>query len=197
MANPNAPFGLRPARKIDGSAPNYQLVTRRIAYNNNNQIAKGDPVKSLASGYIDVRGTGSDPVAGIFWGCTYLDPGLGYTTWRNAWTAPSLSSTTVVTAYIINDPSMIFQVRAGGSTTPITIADIDANVDVGGTGAPNTAGYSVAYASPTTINTTSTLPFRIVDMGYEVINNDPTTSYDIIDVVFNNADLKNLTGINT
>lgn len=199
MSNPNAPFGFRPSRRIDGAVPNYQLITRRLAYNTSGSIAKGDPVKSLVSGYIDKRAAGSDPIFGIFWGCRYLDPNLGYVVDVNSWTAPSLASTTIVEAFVIADKNMVFQCRAGGAATAITLADIGANFEHGGEGVPspaNSMGFSTAYLTPTPA-TTATHPFRLVGVASQIPGNDVTAAYDIVEVVFNFAELYYTTGITT
>lgn len=197
MANVNAPFGFRPSRKIDGSIPNYQLVYREIAYNNSHTIAKGDPVYGLSTGYIDLRASGgAQPILGIFWGCKYLDPNTGFPTDFNSWTAPTLPSTTKVTAALIVDKNMIFQCRAGGSTTPITLADIGANFDHGGEGVPspnNSMGFSTAYLIPSPAST-ATFPFKLWGVGDQIQGNDPTAAYDIVEVVMNFAELYYTTG---
>ena len=109
-----------------------------------------------------------------------------------------MASGNYVECYIVNDPNARFTVQAGGSTTPIGLADIDANINFAiGTG--NAAnGLSGAYADQTTIAVTATLPFRIVslvDAPPGANGSDPTTGYNWIVVGFNNVDTKSLTGI--
>ncbi len=195
MANVQGPFGLRPVRRIDGAQPNYQANPYQIAYNNSNKIAKGDPVKLLTSGLIDVLAPGTTAIFGIFWGCQYFDPVQGRTVWSNMWNAVSgLASTQIVTCWVYDDPNIVFEAQAGGSTTPIAQADIGANINFAQQSTPNTIGISTAYLDQTTINTTNTLPFRLVGLSQKV-GNDNTSAYNVAEVVFNNAQIKNTTGV--
>ena len=137
-------------------------------------------------------------------GCQYLSTSQKRTVWSNYW--PGSDANGDVTAYIINDPNAQFLVQSGGSTTTaIGIADAGANIGFAvGTG--NTAsGISAAYADQTTINTTNTLPFRIIGLaGYASYGTNPlsgqngydtTTAYNSVIVAFNNVATKSLTGI--
>ena len=200
MANTNAPFGFRPSRKIDGSVPNYQLVSRRIAYNYATKIAKGDLVTTLADGTIGIRaGGGSLPTLGVFWGCRYNDPTLGSID-VNSWVAPTLVSTTVVEALVYVDKNMIYQCRIGGSTGTLTQADVGANFDTGGDSTPiptgSANGFSTAYLL-TTGNTTATFPWKLWSLGNQIQGNSPLEAYAIVEVVPNFAELYYTTGLTT
>ena len=110
MANPyTVGWGLRPAQSLNANAVNYQLTPCRIAYNNGHSFGQGDLVIQLSTGYIDYYTTGgnNNTVAGVFMGCKYFDPNVNRTVWSNAWLAPTLASTTLVEAWIINDPMMV------------------------------------------------------------------------------------------
>lgn len=206
MSNVQAPFGFRPVRRQDGAQPNYKITTRYIAFNNANKIAKGDPVKTLSTGYIDIGAPGAQ-ILGIFLGCKYYDPTTQRMQWYDQWLAPTNlsapsgfnpyfgNSGANVEAYIIDDPSMVFEVQAGNSTTTaITIANVGNNADFLGQGAPNLAGISTALLRQDTIATTSTLPFRIIGVSQK-IGNDNSAPYNTVEVVLNNSDYKTLTGV--
>lgn len=209
MANVQSPFGFRPVRRVDGAVPNYKVTTRYLAFNNANKIAKGDPVKSLSTGFVDL-GTASAQIVGIFWGCKYYDPTRQQTVWYPNWTAPSnlTASPTgafspyygqqggVVEAYIIDDPWIVFEAQAGNSsTTAINLGNVGNNVDfVAGTSGGNSAGISTAFLNQGTIANTSTFPFRIVGLS-EKIGNDNTSAFNTVEVVLNNSDFKTLTGV--
>lgn len=198
MANTNAPFGLSPAQRIDGAALSFQITTRLIAYNAAEQIGKGDLVTSEIDGTITRFTTGDTNSAGVFWGCEYLDPGLGYITWRNAWTAPTLPSTTIVTAYVIMDPMIAFEVQTNGGSggaTPVTSADIGANADVVN-GTPAVTGFSTEALSVATIDNTATLPLRIWGLGRGIGNGyDAASAYNRVLVTLNTLQWTNRTGI--
>jgi hypothetical protein len=193
MANTQAYNGFS-QYKGNGSAPTYEQVVATILSTNTTAIYYGDPVEPNAAGYI-IQGTGSITIAGVFVGCKYLSTSQKRTVWSNYW--PGADNTGNVEAYIINDPNAQF-VASGDSSTSLWVqAAINANCGYAiGTG--NTAtGISGAYLDSTTINTTSTLPFRVV--GYVV---DPpgapgteTGAYRKVIVAFNSVSTKQLTGI--
>jgi hypothetical protein len=193
MANTQAYNGFS-QYKGNGSAPTYEQVVATILSTNTTAIYSGDPVEPTATGYI-IQGTGSITIAGVFEGCKYLSTSQKRTVWSNWW--PGSDNTGNVEAYIINDPNAQFVASADTSTSLWVQAAINANVGYAiGTG--NTAsGISGAYLDSTTINTTSTLPFRVV--GYVV---DPpgapgteTGAYRKVIVAFNSVSTKQLTGI--
>lgn len=193
MANTQAYNGFS-QYKGNGSAPTYEQVVATIASDYTTPIFFGDPVQPAATGYIIV-GTGSATIAGIFVGCKYLSTSQKRTVWSNYW--PGSDNNGTVEAYIINDPNAQF-VASGDSSTSLWVqAAINANCGYAiGTG--NTAnGISGAYLDSTTLNTTSTLPFRIV--GYVVdppgANGTETGAYRKIIVAFNSVATKQLTGI--
>lgn len=208
MANTLSPSGFHPVARADGAAPNYRITTMRIAYNLANKIGYGDPVKLLSTGFIDVMGVGGSTISGIFLGCYYFDPNNPSTPgWRNAWTAPSLASTTIVTAKVLNDPSAVLQCQVDGTVSgALTQADVGKNIDISATsGAPNSqSGISVCALDGNTKATTPTLPFKILSIvGLEsgaatpAINPsyDPTASNNWITVTFNTNALVQTTGI--
>lgn len=197
MANQNAPFGFSQYSGT-GSVPTYEQVTKLIASNNGTAIFSGDPIVELNTGYIAQASSNSaaNGVGGIFTGCTYISVSQKRRVWSNYW--PGSDANGDVTAYVINDPNAQFLVQVGGSTTPVTQADVGSNIGFGvGTG--NTAnGISGAYADQGVINTTNTTPFRIVGLVAFPPGGpgtDTTTGYNRIIVAFNNVATKQLTGI--
>ena len=193
MANTNAPFGFRQYQG-NGSAPTYEQVPVKIAYNATN-IFFGDPVEPDANGYV-VQGDGTTAaagIAGIFVGCQYLSVAQKRTVWSNYWPGSDVASTQTVTGYIVNDPNAKFVVQS--DATGIVQGDVNLNVGYAiGTG--NTAnGISGAYISGA--NTTNTLPFRIVGLITDPPGSAGTESgaYNWVVVAFNNVATKSLTGI--
>jgi hypothetical protein len=195
MANTQGPWGFRPVRRLDGAAPNYQYNPYQLAYNNANTIAKGDPVKLLASGFIDVLAPGVIAPFGIFWGCSYIDPNFQRTVWLNAWKAPSLASTVIVTAWVYDDPNLVFEAQSGNSASSgYAQGNVGNNTNFGGQSTPNAGGLSQAYADQATINTTATLPFRIIGLGQK-IGNDNTSPYNTVEVVMNAPQIRAALGV--
>jgi hypothetical protein len=200
MANTFAPFGFR-QYSGNGSAPTYEQVPVRIAYNATN-IFFGDPVTPTNGGYV-VQGDPSGPstvqIAGIFVGCKYLSVSQKRTVWSNYWPGSDVASGNVVEGYIVNDPNARFLAQVGGSTSVgAAVGDINANCQYAiGTG--NTAnGISGAYVdisvSPTT---TDTYPFRIVGLNTNPPGAPGTAAgaYNYVIVAFNNVSTKQLTSV--
>lgn len=197
MANTNAPFGFS-QRSGNGSSPTYEMVTRKAQYNAGAMFA-GDPVTSQTDGTIAQSVAGTTQIAGIFDSCKYLSVAQKRTVWSNYWPGSDVASGNYVECYIINDPNAKFLCQAGGSTTPVALADVNSNANFGiGTGT-TANGISGAFLDQTTIATNvATQPFRIVslvDSPPGSNGTDTTTGYNWVIVAFNNVDTKSLTGI--
>jgi hypothetical protein len=196
MANVFAPFGLKPYFGADGAAPTFGLGARPrlIAYNDTTKIYKGDPVKALNTGYVAqwTAATGVSQLAGVFWGTEYYSVSTKQPYFNNYWPGADVATDAKVTAQLIPVntavPPMFLIQTANSSTTAVavTVADIGTNADVAlGTGNTNT-GFSGAYLDINTFNTTSTLPFKIVDIYQGAGNgNDATSAYNYVIVQAN------------
>ena len=195
MANTNAPFGFS-QYSGNGSAPTYEQVSVVIAYNAS-AIYYGDPVEPDGAGTV-VRGdgtTGAAGIAGIFVGCTYLSVSQKRTVWSNYWPGSDVASNQTVTGYIINDPNAKFLVQVG--PTGLTQAEVNSNIgyDIG-TG--NTAnGLSGAFVTEASLNTTPTLPFRVISIVTQPPGSAGTEAgaYNRVIVAFNNVSTKALTSV--
>jgi len=192
MANTNAPFGFRQYSGT-GSAPTYEQVAMTIASNNTTAVYFGDPVVPLNTGYITQASSNSVQIAGIFVGCKYLSTSQKRTVWSNYW--PGSDASSAVEAYVVNDPNAKFVAQS--DATGVAFADINANIGFAiGTGNSAT-GISGAYLDTSTLNTTNTLPFRVVAL----VQNPPGSAgtdagaYNWAVVAFNNVSTKQLTGI--
>lgn len=196
MANTFAPFGFRQYAGT-GSSPTYEQVVAFCNYNTG-AMYFGDPVSQDATGIVAPNAPGVNAIAGIFAGCKYLSVSQKRTVWSNYWGAADVASGNTVEVYVINDPNAKFLVQAGGSTTTgIATTDIGANIQFA-YGTPSTAtGISGAYIDVTTLNTTSTLPFKVVGLVLDPpgANGTQSGAYNYAIVAFNNVTTKSLTGI--
>lgn len=186
MSNTFAPFGFSQVGGNPGAAPNFEQVTYPILYSDTNKIFTGDPVKITAGGYIAAwtASTAVSQLFGIFVGCEYLSTSQGRVVWSPYWPGADVASTaqSSIVAYVVPcSPGAAprFLVQTGNSNTTataVTQADVGANFDVAmGTG--NTAnGRSGAYLDQYTINTTNTLPFRLIGLYQGVGNGSDATS---------------------
>jgi hypothetical protein len=187
MANVNAPFGFRHVGLVGGVAPNFGLITRKIASNNATKIYQNDPVQMLATGYVAqwAAAVAVSQLVGVFQGCHYLSTSRGGIVWSPYW--PGADATGDVTAYLqpcAGAAPATFLVQSSG--TAIGFADIGANADVTiGTGSTLT-GISGATLNQATLAVTATLPFRVVGL-YEGVGNgsDVTTSFNWVIVAAN------------
>lgn len=199
MSNTFAPVGFLQRGRQDGVLPNFGQSVRRIASSNTHTLTTGDVAVSLGTGYIDIATPGTVTIAGIFVGCKYTSVAQGTTVWRNKYLGSDAAGD--VEAYVIDDPNATFLVQVGASGSgPVTIASVGANIGFA-VGTPNTiTGISGAYANFSTIETTSTLPFRILELlGTNPLdlaqNNDNASANNWIRVAFNNQDFKQTTGV--
>lgn len=196
MANTNAPNGFQQFGKMEGASPTMGFTTRAVA--SSSAIGFGDPVVSLTTGYIDIVTPGTTQIAGIFFGCEYYNPAVGRKVWSNYWPG-SASATGDGLAYLDTDPNSLFVVQS--NNTAIVFADIDANIQCS-IGSVNTVtGYSASSVNQSTIDTTNTLPFRIVGLlsDYEPVGSqngtDNTSAYNRVIVRPNYSDRTSLVGI--
>lgn len=164
MANTNAPFGFKPIASM-GVCPNYELAEFVIDKDDSTKIFRGDPVKLLTTGYVAqwTASTAVSQLAGIFWGCRYLSTSQGRIVSNNYWPGSDAAGdvTALVVPILFNVPQY-FLVQT--DSTGAAFADKYGNFDIQlGTGSTAT-GQSGAYLDISTINTTATLPFRLIDL---------------------------------
>lgn len=121
-----APYGFRVV-KLAGNRPNALTNSLYpIASNYGTSIYYGQPVVFASSGIqvpssANLGSSGADNYIGIFVGCTYTDPSLKYTVFRQYYPASTVASD--IQAYVMDDPNAILQVQ-----TSTTAFDVWANL---------------------------------------------------------------------
>lgn len=199
MANTNAPNGFQRFGLLDGASPTMGFQRRFIAQADTNAIGFGDPVVSLGTGFVTLATAGTTQISGIFQGCFYLNTAIGRVVWSKSW--PGSSAGGNGTAYIDTDPNALWIAQSNG--TAIGFADIDANINFA-IGTPQTesaGGFSTSSLNQSTLNTTVTLPFRVVELLSQYVpagsvnGSDDTTSYNRVIVAPNYTDRKSQLGI--
>jgi len=197
VANTQAAFGFRHIGYLGGGSPDYQLSTGLILSSNTTKIFRGDPVvRTVSTGKIAQASNNTETIVGIFDGCMYTPTG-GIPQWLPYW--PGAASVDA-TAYFIDAPNALFM--AAALNTSIVTANIGENVGYAiGTG-NTTNGFSGATIDQSTLNTTNTLPFRVVapvttsgNFGQIGNGSDPSTAYGWAVVAFNSQNFKQLTGL--
>src|SRR6266446_9725344 len=88
VANPNSPFGFKYVGNIDaGASPNFGVRSGMIITTNLNKIFKGDPLKPLASGYLDVSVVvgGGTAIGGVAMWFEWISKSQNKTVRQNYW----------------------------------------------------------------------------------------------------------------
>ena len=204
MANANTPRGLSPVGTITGAAYNEQGRLYAIANDASNTYAIGDVVKVAGSAdtngipYVTKAATTDTPV-GVIVGFRVSDPGtslVGTTLALNTIYLPLSSGLRY--AFVVDDPSVIFQVES--DVTGVAVTDIFKN-----TGLTITTSQTLSQAAPlsnTVINASSmlaiassgslALPLQII--GLEQIENNAGGSYSNVLVKWNKHQFLNAVG---
>jgi len=186
MAYPtvSAPYGFKPVNLVGGLP--FAGATREISIGSNygTSLFNGDVVQLDTNGNVLISamtGATNSPVAGtvgVFLGCSYTSPSLGYKLFSQYYPANTVASD--IKAYVCDDPKALFKVvnvtgttadNASSGLLPAFVtraASVGANVAfVPNTGQTSTGNSRQAvYAN----NVTTTLPFRVVDVVADTAN---------------------------
>lgn len=125
MANTNAPNGFQAVKHQKGG-----LHTRRVRYHiagaYGSDIFNGDAViPTGTSKNITRPGTAADRLQGIFDNCFYLDPNQSAPQYNRRWPASQAIVTgSVVDAWVIDDPGVMFETQASGAFTLAAIGSL-------------------------------------------------------------------------
>lgn len=164
------PFGFQPVNLIGGRVNAGATREVPISANFATAIRFGDLV-NIASGVI-ARDTATTAfttggVLGVCLGVRYTDATLG-PTYRQNWVASTVASDAV--AIVCDDPQMIFRVAyvsSGTTVTGLTYANaVGKNVRV----YANTTSTVISDAAVGAVATTSTLPWRIIDVDRDSLS---------------------------
>ena len=186
MANANTAFGLRPIG-LAGSGVNSTGVTQyEIASDNTNAIYQYAIVVPLAAGVIDQAGDtagGTTQALGVLMGVEYQDSVQKKPVFINYW--PGANSVSVdtnfpVKAFVADNPHQLFKVASDASLTDraTALATVFANASLGTSArsGSTSTGSSSGALGVSTVNTTATLPLRIVGILDDEANSDFTAA---------------------
>lgn len=166
MSSSAAPYGMIPVENYGAQSNSQGFETVPILDGYTTAIYKGDVVKIASDGTIQ-KDTGTSTLTpyGVFLGCEYIDPSLGYLFEANYWPA---STTTGYSTWpkipkgrVLTFPFAVFQIQANGS---VALADVGANAAIVQTAGTSVFGISRNALNASSINTTDTLPLRIVGL---------------------------------
>lgn len=153
MANPDAAFGLRPIRRIDGGTYGRLGYNYTIANALAQNLGFGGLVARTGTGKnitIGVAGVAGAPAIGVFQGCKYraLDGSIVYS--RNWVSGTSTFASEGAQAIVVDDPKTVFLIQV---TSGFVAADsgLFAGITLG---APNSLGISTDEADSADFTTT-------------------------------------------
>lgn len=182
MANAETAFGLRPVGLVGAGVNSTGVTEYEIASNNTNAIYQYGLVTPTANGVIDYAGGtdgGTTAALGVLMGIQYQDSVQKKPVWLNYW--PGSGSVSVdtnypVKAYVADNPDQLFVVAADATLTnrATALAAVFANASLGTSARTGVAatGRSNSQLSVSSIDTTATLPLRIVGLVDDVANSD-------------------------
>ena len=186
MANQSTAYGLRPIGLVGSGANSTGVTQYEIASDNTNAIYQYGIVVPTADGVIDYAGAtngGTTQALGVLMGVEYHDSVQKKPVWLNYW--PGSGSVSVdtnypVKAFVADNPNQLFKVASDASLTDraTALAGVFANASLGTsarTGSTAT-GSSDSALGVSTINTTATLPLRIVGISDDEANSDFTSA---------------------
>jgi len=182
MANQNTAFGLRPIGLVGNGVNSTGVTQYEIASNNTNPIFQYSLCVPTSAGVIDHAGAtsgGTTPALGVLMGVEYVDSVSKKPTFLSYW--PGSNSVSVdtnhpVKAFVADNPNQLFKVASDATLTDRATAQaaVFANASLGTsarTGSTST-GNSNSALGVSTINTTATLPLRIVGIMDDEANSD-------------------------
>jgi len=184
MANKDAAFGLRTSRMMGGAPYSGGQSRYRIASGLSGKIFQGDLVKQVTGGGIERAAASSAvPVVGVFNGCQYTDPTTGEQVFKNYY--PGGIAASDIIAFVIDDPSVVFEVQADAA---FPVADLFGNFDIvdNATTGDVKSGRSNLELDVTTGATTTTLPLKAIDISQDPDNDDVASANTNVLVVIQN-----------
>ena len=164
MANKDAAFGAKPLRHLTGGTirANEWKIIKEYAAN----IFTGDFVTLVAAGYINVAAAG-ERILGVFAGCKYTASN-GEVVFKRYWpTGTATLNDGDVTAYVYDDPNIVFAIQSSGSTV---FADLGNLGDIVAGAGSTTTGQSGFEINGTT--GTGTAQLRVLGLY-----NEPKNAY--------------------
>ena len=163
----NAPNGLVPVKKLDGSAWTGATNSYTIASTYATALFRGDPVTILNDGTLGVGVAGAACV-GVFWGVKWTDS-TGRVRFENYWPGnPGVLTGSTVEALVIDDPNTVFSVQetsgTGTAGTPLALTDVGLNANFLYTAGSTATGQSAVSLNNASENTTDTLNLKILGL---------------------------------
>jgi len=131
----------------------------KVASGYGTAIFYGDFVKLVNTGTVEKdTGTTTLTPVGVFVGCAFTSPTTGELTFSQ--TFPASTAASDIVAYVVDDPNVLMRMQ---SDEAIAQTGLGNNVAVVQTAGSTSIGRSKNAVDGSSINTTNTLPLRIID----------------------------------
>lgn len=161
----DAPNGLVPVKKLDGSAWTGATNTYPITSTYATALFRGDPVTVLDDGTLGVGVAGAACV-GVFWGVKWTDS-TGRVRFENYWPGnPGVLTGSTVEALVIDDPDTVFSIQetdaSGNAGTPLALTDVGLNANFLYTAGSTATGQSAVSLNNASEDATATLNLKIL-----------------------------------
>lgn len=169
MAATASPYGLIPVKRADGMPYAGAFRHYKIESGYGTNIYNGSIVQISSDGLLTIVTTNGDDstgfpagTIGVFVGCQYTDPNLGYLIQSNRWPTGTVASDAV--GFVVDDPNVLFQAQADGALAQTTLGNniYLAAVQSTSTGSTLTGKSNTALDANTAAATTG-FAFRIVE----------------------------------
>lgn len=160
MATTATPMGAEPTDTLSASGSFTGKVRHiKVASGYGTAIFYGDFVKLVNTGTVEKdTGTTTATPVGVFVGCAYTSPSTGELTFSQYFPASTAASDIV--AYVVDDPNVLMRMQ---SDEAIAQTGLGNNVAVVQTAGSTSIGRSKNAVDGSSIDTTNTLPLRIID----------------------------------
>lgn len=160
MATTATPMGAEPTDTLSASGSFTGKVRHiKVASGYGTAIFYGDFVKLVNTGTVekDTGTTAATPV-GVFVGCAFTSPSTGELTFSQYF--PASTAADDIVAYVVDDPNVLMRMQ---SDEAIAQTGLGNNVAVVQTAGSTSIGRSKNAVDGSSIDTTNTLPLRIID----------------------------------
>jgi hypothetical protein len=171
-----APYGLVPQKREDGMPYAGAVRHYRIQSGYATAIYNGMPV-AYTGGYLTACSAGNmgttsspDKLVGVFVGCSYTDPNTNQKVFKQYY--PASTTAADITAYVVDDPKVIFKVQANSTAFDALAAIGTCYALTAATGGSTVTGNSsIALDTDGSPAAGNTLPCKVVG-----ISGDPTNT---------------------
>jgi len=160
MATTATPMGAEPTDTLSASGSFTGKVRHiKVASGYGTSIFYGDFVKLVNTGTVEKdTGTTTATPVGVFVGCAFTSPSTGELTFSQYFPASTAASDIV--AYVVDDPNVLMRMQ---SDEAIAQTGLGNNVAIVQTAGSTSIGRSKNAVDGSSIDTTDTLPLRIID----------------------------------